>query len=50
LGQALDAVQPTGNPVTSRRHYRGNVAFNDAFECDFQAGAEAMLNFSAAFR
>jgi len=36
------------------RHYglltRGNVALNDAFDCDFQAGAEAMLNFAEAFR
>ena len=29
---------------------RGNAGLNDAFDCDFQAGAEAMLNFSEAFR
>jgi trimethylamine--corrinoid protein Co-methyltransferase len=27
---------------------RGNVALNDTFGCDFQAGAEAMLNFIGA--
>jgi trimethylamine--corrinoid protein Co-methyltransferase len=29
---------------------RGNVGLNDAFTCDFQAGAEAMLNFTEALR
>jgi trimethylamine---corrinoid protein Co-methyltransferase len=29
---------------------RGNVGLNEAFDCDFQAGAEAMFNFSEALR
>lgn len=29
---------------------RGNVGLNEAFDCDFQAGAEAMLNFAEALR
>jgi trimethylamine---corrinoid protein Co-methyltransferase len=29
---------------------RGNVGLNEAFDCDFQAGAEGMLNFASAFQ
>lgn len=29
---------------------RGNVGLNDSHDCDFQAGAEAMLNFSESLR
>jgi trimethylamine---corrinoid protein Co-methyltransferase len=29
---------------------RGNVGLNEAFDCDFQAGAESMFNFTEALR
>lgn len=52
-GSAEARILEQGAVAMARRYgllIRGNVALNDAFACDFQAGAEAMLNFAEAFR
>jgi trimethylamine--corrinoid protein Co-methyltransferase len=50
-GSAEARILEQGAVLMARRYgllTRGNVGLNDAFDCDFQAGAEAMLNFAEA--
>jgi trimethylamine--corrinoid protein Co-methyltransferase len=52
-GSAEARILEEGAALMARRYgllSRGNVGLNDAFACDFQAGAEAMLNFAEALR
>ena len=52
-GSAEARILEQGAVAMARRYgllTRGNVGLNDAFACDFQAGAEAMLNFAEALR
>ena len=52
-GSAEARILEAGAVMMARRYgllTRGNVGQNESFACDFQAGAEAMLNFGEAMR